>query len=256
MNKLTQRLVKDRKIYGNWQVQSPEGILMFRCEDKKANWYLNRDLAEKISDQVIRLKFTPQGLGNHNRGYGLTEMQNRCVNCGSEEFLTRHHVVPYCYRKYFPNEIKSHNFHDVLSMCVECHDKYERKADQLKSELAQKYSAPINGILSKKREVKAIKYATTILRGAKSIPQVRIEEMSQEIKNHLGRDWTPEDLEELSQMAQQVVLQTHGEMVMSQISDLREFIQTWRKHFINNNELNFLPSNWKIENYIIIDEHK
>lgn len=53
MSKLNDRLVKDRKIYGNWQVQSPDGILMFRCESKKANWYLSRDLAESVSENII-----------------------------------------------------------------------------------------------------------------------------------------------------------------------------------------------------------
>jgi len=253
---MTNLKTKEREIYGNWQVESPEGILMFRCDTKKANWYLDRDLAERISQQVVRLKFKPRGLGNHNRGYGLTEMRNLCVSCGSEEYLTRHHVVPISYRKHFPMELKSHNFHDVLSMCVGCHEEYERKADQLKSYFAKKYSAPINGILSKRREVKVIKYANTILRNDALIPQSRIDEMSQEIKNYLGRDWTTEDLEELSSTPKQVVLKTHGEIVMSQVNDLREFIQTWRKHFIDNNQLNFLPSNWRIENYIIIDEHK
>ena len=86
-------ITKDKKIYGNCQVLSPEGILMFRCDQKKANWYLNRDLADPINNDplVIKLKFEPKGLGNHAKPFGLTEMVNKCVNCGSEEFLTKHH---------------------------------------------------------------------------------------------------------------------------------------------------------------------
>jgi hypothetical protein len=255
MSKISDRLVKDRKIYGNWQVQSPEGILMFRCENKKANWYLSRDLADRISENTIRLKFEPQGLGNHNKGYGLTEMQNKCVNCGSEDFLTRHHVVPYCYRKHFPMSLKSHNFHDVLSLCVDCHDTYERKADELKSSLADKYDAPVNGVLNKRGDLRILKYATTILKGANGIPQFRVEQMSQSIKEHLGKDWTIMDLEELAAIKQQVVSETHGELVMRKITDLRDFIQTWRKHFVENNSLKYLPSNWKVENNIITNEY-
>jgi len=82
---------KDRKIYGNWQVQSPDGILMFRCDEKKANWYLNRNLGEviKTSPLIVKLKFKPRGLGNHNKSFGLSEMGNKCVTCGDEEYLTR-----------------------------------------------------------------------------------------------------------------------------------------------------------------------
>ena len=107
---------RDRKIYGNYKVFSPEGHLMFRCDLKKANWYLSRDLAHLFSDDphTIQLKFQPKGLGNHNKVYGLTEMDNKCVVCGTNEFLTRHHVVPISYRRFFPVEIKSHNFHELF----------------------------------------------------------------------------------------------------------------------------------------------
>lgn len=46
---LLNTVTKDRKIYGNCQVLSPEGHLMFRCESKKANWYLKRDLAQIVN---------------------------------------------------------------------------------------------------------------------------------------------------------------------------------------------------------------
>jgi hypothetical protein len=42
------RSIRKKKIYGNYQVFSPDNVLMFRCDEKKANWYLDRDLAEKI----------------------------------------------------------------------------------------------------------------------------------------------------------------------------------------------------------------
>ena len=60
---------KDRKIYGNCQVLSPGGILMFRCDEKKAKWYLNRNLGEILSESplIVKLKFEPRGLGNHNK---------------------------------------------------------------------------------------------------------------------------------------------------------------------------------------------
>ena len=248
--------LKDRKIYGNWRVLSPDGILMFRCELKKANWYLSRHLAEIVSEHTIQLKFNPKGLGNHNKGYGLHEMQNRCVNCGSEHYLTRHHVVPISYRKHFPLEMKSHNFHDVLSMCVKCHEEYERKADLLKSELAQKYNAPIGGVLAKVDNIKIIKNAATLLDKSDLIPEHRVKVLKEDIRNYLGRDFTKEDLEQIASVKKQVVVESHGEIVMRQISDIPEFVLMWRKHFVENNKLDYLPENWRVENKIILDEHK
>jgi hypothetical protein len=140
-------------------------------------------------------------------------------------------------------------------MCVDCHEEYERKADTLKSKLADQYDAPINGVLNKRVDLRVLKYATTILKGAEGIPQFRVDEMSEEIKKHLNRDWTIEDLEELASIKQQVLSETHGEIVMRQVTNIEDFIRTWRKHFVENNTLTHLPKNWKIENYIITDGH-
>jgi hypothetical protein len=42
---------------------SPEGVGLATCGLKKVRWYLDRDLAELVSEDppVIRLKFTPKG---------------------------------------------------------------------------------------------------------------------------------------------------------------------------------------------------
>lgn len=253
MNKSETKIVKDRKIYGNWQVESPDGILMFRCDHKKANWYLRRNLAEELNKNTIRLKFEPRGLGNHNKCYGLNEMENKCVNCGTDEFLTRHHVVPYSYRRYLPMHIKSHNFHDVLSMCVSCHEDYERKADQLKEKLAKKYEVPISGIVHKKANSKIVKYAHLILKNDVNIPKYRINEMFSEVSKWLGKEPSNEDLNNLISTKQKTIVETHGEIVVRKIDDIQDFIITWRKHFVDNNSLNHLPKNWKIENNIITD---
>ena len=129
------------KIYGNCKVLSPDGLLMFRCQEKKINWYLKRDLAQivNLDPLTIKLNFEPNGLGNHNKVYGLGEMDNLCVVCGNNIEITRHHVVPICYRRFFPIEKKSHNFHDVLSVCADCHENYEYYAFKFKLDLSVKY---------------------------------------------------------------------------------------------------------------------
>lgn len=257
MNNLKTNIPKDRKLYGNCQVISPDGHLMFRCDNKKANWYISRELAYIVNKTplTIKLKFEPRGLGNHNKTFGLSLMSNKCVNCGTEDYLSRHHVVPHCYRKHFPLNMKSHNFHDVLSLCIPCHTLYERKADMLKLSLANEYNAPINGIidLSTKGEIKAIKNCNTLLKDINGIPDERIKEIKKELCEYLGRDFTYEDLISISK-SKYKLLKTHGEIVVSKISNIQDFIKIWRKHFIDNNECLFLPENWNIENIIIINE--
>lgn len=232
---------------------SPDDILMFRCDEKKINWYLKRGLAEIVNQNPLtaKLKFNPRGLGNYSRTFGLTEMSNNCVVCGTTEFLTKHHVVPYCYRKHFPLELKSHNFHDVLSMCVNCHESYERKADNLKAELSETYSAPINGeSVNNKATVRLSKMAVTLLKDNVYIPRSRILYLKSEIKKSLFiKRLTKRRLINISK-TKTFVSRTHGEIVMSKVKDIQKFIELWREHFISNNECKFLPKDWNIKTKI------
>jgi hypothetical protein len=36
-------------------------------------------------------------------------------------FCPAHRVVPSCYRRNFPAQLKSHRSHDVVLLCFECH---------------------------------------------------------------------------------------------------------------------------------------
>jgi hypothetical protein len=250
---LLNTVTKDRKIYGNCRVLSPEGHLMFRCESKKANWYLKRDLAQivNLDPLTIKLNFEPNGLGNHNKGYGLGEMANLCVVCGSEEFLTRHHVVPICYRKYFPIEKKSHNFHDVLSVCAVCHESYEKFAFDFKLSLADKYNAPINGELINNKDFLKVRRIASCLIGetANHIPTWRIYEMKKQIKSHFSwKRVSKKRLEDIVNLEVKVYNRTHGEIVVSNLENLNNFIVEWRKHFLQHNDCKYLPQNWSIHN--------
>jgi len=240
---------KDRKVYGNCQVQSPDGTLMFRCGERKTNWYLKKGLADIISDDpmVIRLNFEPKGKGYHNSEWGLVKMENKCVNCGSDEFLTRHHVIPYCYRKYFPIELKSHNFHDVLVMCPECHESYERKADIVKKELGDMYDAPISGITDFDKTASKMKRIAHCLLYQEKVPKERIEEMKNILRENFG--WERITNRRLVYLSNQLItknIKNHGEIVCENIDDYQEFVEMWRKHFLENNSCGHLPKNWSI----------
>ena len=126
--------------FENWKVFHPNGKHMFTCGEKKVHWYLNRDLAEIIGTKEIRLTFLPNGNGfddNEEFGRGIREMM--CVVSGIETGLQRHHIVPYCYRTYFPNEYKSKNHHDVVLINYTIHCEYEKLANEFKDTIAEIY---------------------------------------------------------------------------------------------------------------------
>lgn len=227
---------------------------MFRCDEKKANWYLKRKLGTVINNEplIVRLNFKPKGLGNHNKDWGLSEMPNKCVVCGNNQFLTKHHVVPSLYKKYFPLQIKSHNFHDVLSVCVSCHEEYESYADELKLELSSKYNAPINGEVKKNKLFRYSKMASTLLRDDIKIPNKRIIEMKNNIKSFFGiKRLTKSRLLKISDNKKPIiVIRKHGEIVVDNINDIQSFVELWREHFIKNMNPKFLPKNWSVKNNI------
>ena len=86
----------------NWEVYHPDGTHMFTCGEKKATWYLDRDLAKRMADGKIILTFKPKGNGfEADEVFGKSIRESICVVTGVDEDLQRHHIVPYCYRIYF-----------------------------------------------------------------------------------------------------------------------------------------------------------
>lgn len=249
---------RKNKIYGNCQVYSPNGNLMFLCIEKKANWYLSRGLAEKTSDSPLSIKllFEPENEGNHGDDYYLTEKHNKCVKCGTEdlEVLTRHHIVPHQYRKFMPDDIKSNSSFDVVPICFDHHNDYERFADMLKQELAEKYKAPLVGIIRTNEVfIKAISSAKAIIGNGNKIPEDRKLRMENRIKAYTGKDIiSEEDLITLSstKSVNARTITTHSEIVMNNIENLQEFVEMWREHFLEHLDPQYMPKHWDLKRSI------
>ena len=77
---------------------------------------------------ISRLNFEPNGHIDTNDAFSFENRENKCVKCGPEESLCSHHVVPKVYRRWFPNEYKDRNSHDIVVMCRDCHSDYENQA--------------------------------------------------------------------------------------------------------------------------------
>lgn len=237
-------------IYENCIVYHPNGEIMFRCNSKKIKWYLKKGLAEKVSERPLSIKllFTPKGMGNCNKNnnFGLDVIENICVNCGTDEFLTRHHVIPRCYRKHLPEYHKTHAFHDIVILCFNCHREYEAKATEFKRTLGDLYNAPLDyRPIHTQKVTKAISRYRNIKRN-KNIPTEVKERMIDEIKKLTNSEsFSEKHLYELKQSVSNDY--DHGKIVANSQKDYREFILLWRKHFYENNECKYLPKNWTVD---------
>lgn len=124
----------------NWEVYHPNGTHMFTCGEKKATWYLDRNLAKRMDDGKIMLTFVPKGNGfEANEIFGRSVREDICVVTGVNDSLQRHHIVPYCYRTYFPKKYKSKNHHDVVLIQHQKHSEYEIVATTYKDVIAEMF---------------------------------------------------------------------------------------------------------------------
>lgn len=243
-------------IYGNCQVFSPDGVLMFRCLEKRVKWYLNRNLAEIIGDNPlsIKLNFTPKGNGESIDVLKM-ERYNKCVICGKEDLniLTKHHLVPFVYRQHFPEDRKQHSSLFVVPICRECHFKYENEhACKLKDILAETYSAPLN-VTTDNPNDKILGIIRCLIQFNDRIPEDRKEklrksllERTKDIKFERILDFKENSHLEYIQkvveaQSKEKPISTHGKIVVDNIKNLDEFEKMWAKHFVDNMNPQYMP---------------
>lgn len=251
-------IIRKQPIYGNCQVFSPNGKLMFRCLEKRAKWYLDRKLAEKINDNPlsIKLTFVPNGEGESVETLKNVR-ENKCVVCGEKnlDVLTRHHIVPYEYRKHFSSDFKKHSSFFVVSICRDCHATYETLfASKLKEELSLKYQASRNSSVKTKKHC-LLSIINTLIKHGEKIPEPRYSKIKNDFillakEFNLNEEVNVINIENLKQIYIKVnqelnIPNTHGELVANKITNFQEFNQKWMKHFIETMNPKFLPEMFK-----------
>jgi len=243
LDKTVKNTLSQDNLYGGIKILSPEGGILFRCNEKKANWYLSRELADRKSKDCIILRFKPKGFGD---AYLIHPKENVCVVCGKDKELTKHHVVPHSYRRYFPVHFKTHLSHDCVLLCVDCHEKYEEASRERQKVLARRYNVPLRGMESKSNRSAWLGAARALVNHKHKIPQERKEVLWANIKQHLGYIPKEEELKALIESKQKV--KTHGELLVLKFTEDRlvGFILGWRKHFVKVMAPNFLPDGWAI----------
>lgn len=275
--------LRKNQIYGNCKVYSPSGNLMFLCVEKKANWYLNRvddNTGQPIAKEIrhinpvlnflmtlflikprgkrVQLLFQPKNEGNLGDKYALSQKENRCVITGSYnlELLTKHHITPYCYRTHMPEIYKSANSHDVVPIIGEKHYEYEREADNLKKKIAKEYDAPLEGKIEIDFKLfYAIKSAVAIKNhGDRMLKQI-LDTHKEKIRNYTNKKAvTQKIIDSLSEKSYEEAkkVKSHGEIVVEKLveqgdSAIQQFVEMWRKHFVEFAKPKYMPKHWSID---------
>lgn len=267
-----------KKEYGDIKFHHPDGTLMFIHNRHKVDQYLKKDLVAITEQEIdpktgldvikaVKFKFDPHGNGPQHPYY-LIAIKNICVVCGDDNFenLTRHHVFPDCYKEELPEKIKANNHYDIFRICVKHHDEYEIHAQLLKKQIAKELQVTTPD--GKNIEADAVKFkrklsgmAFRILSKDSSIPQKRVDAIYSSISEFTGipiENITNEYLKELAEERNKTYVtdrkHLHGYQVMQKITDLQEFVERWRNHFIEYANPQFLPELWNVKEKVYKDE--
>ncbi|KRX04485.1 Ribonuclease H-like domain [Pseudocohnilembus persalinus] len=220
--------------YQNCQLQAPSGLVLCNCNKKKIEWYKNNGLGEIVSENplTLRLNFQPNGQTNDQLkmevdaedGYYTTHRENQCVVCGDKENFVKFHIVPPLYRTHFPNEFKSHRSHDILLLCLRCHQICSQQWDLKKKQIAERYNIELHSINKESSIIKKIQYVSTTAKAYQQFKEKMIKKPPQCEKN------------------------SHGKQVISQMdsTQLIEFIKEWRQYFLDSMNPRFLPPAWNV----------
>jgi exonuclease 3'-5' domain-containing protein 2 len=246
--------VLSAKFYHNIRMYSPDGVLMATVGKKRAQWYLDRDLGEVFNDGKegfsFKLKFEPNGYGNCNDKFYTTKKYNRCVVCGSTENLTRHHVVPYCFRKFFPDSIKKYSHHDILLVCANCHFEYENEAQKIKMNMIK--SCITDEIKTHNANLERIAQTHKILHN-ENVPPDRKREIRDEICRILEIE--KYDEEAVIEFLKQEKFDDFPRLVIDDLkdeTDYHNFMVMWRQHFVDYMKPEYLPKYWSVNKKIRI----
>lgn len=238
------------KMYDSFEVQDPRGKILFLCDKKKIRWYIKKNLVTKITDTTFRMINEPKGPGNVNP-YFLERLESRCVVCGVKEKLSKHHIVPYQYRKVLPDDYKNSNHFDVLCVCIDCHERYEKKATKLKEDIHKEYNVPLNGNPCSNKTVVAINGILYKLKEeGQNLSNEAIESLLKNLRKYVGYNITFE--EAIVMDFHDIEANNYYEMRDSIFMDkwlvsgksYEDFILMWRQHFIDTMKPKFMSSNW------------
>ncbi|KAM9354758.1 exonuclease 3'-5' domain-containing protein 2 isoform 2-T2 [Pholidichthys leucotaenia] len=252
-------------LYDNCFLLAPDGQRLCTCDKKKANWYLSKKLGvlECEDPFSVRLLFEPSGRPNSKHDYYVTAKKNCCVVCGTGDSCVRKKIVPNEYRQHFPTEIKDHNSHDILLVCVSCHVASSHYDAILKQQLAEEFDAPQGceaglGMLEDSGRWQVRSAARALLSAGEGLPERRRQELQATVKSFVNKnieeELTDEELHTAANLETRIfntafvphglkVVQAHAAQGLQGLMLLE---RRWREHFLNTMKPRYLPLFWNI----------
>lgn len=226
-------------MFDNIALLTPDDQLLARVSKDRVKWYVERDLADQVDETTVRLKFEPRSRKVYYE-YELEPRPNKCVVCGTKNKPSRHHVVPYRFRKYLPAEYKNRNIFDLLIVCRDCHDTYHIIADKFIVELFEKH-----GVVDQRKEIELIRNpAKGLANFWDRIPEARRQNMIERVSNYTGIQVTFANIEEVIDLLNRQFTACNPDQNLVECFDIKDFVIMWRLHFIDTMKPKHLSQTW------------
>ncbi|KAL6747759.1 hypothetical protein V8C86DRAFT_3033466 [Haematococcus lacustris] len=240
--------VRQTQLYDNCRILAPDGQPLCTCSAKKIAWYAARGLGQVVQEDplTLQLAFEPAGRGHADDSY----------------YIAYTSIVPHCYRRYFPLHYKSHLSHDIVLLCLRCHQECSKCDHQRMVHLGSHYDAPLRDESQRMLQDASrstVRSAATALLKQGTIPQQRRQQLLQLVANGLGV--APEDVShacllQAAQLQPRMVNPTwvsHAEKVAAALRDdatLEGFVRDWRRHFLESMRPRYLPPHWSVHSRV------
>jgi hypothetical protein len=238
-------------LFDNCLIIAPDGAHLGRCDKRRIDWYLARDLAELVADNppTIKLKFEPSGRRGLKDPWTTLCKPNHCVVCGVTEGLNRHHTVPWSFLRHFPESAKKHNSHDVLPTCVKCHTEYEDHSNKKRKHLSEQYGVCLSAVDEDMRDAFYIRgLCRTIITHGEKIPPGRLMILNMLLDDALGHKPTQAEMLELAKKHRRKhTYKPFGQQIIEKIDNFDEFARFWRQHFLDTMKPQHMPDYWRVD---------
>ncbi|XP_058118228.1 exonuclease 3'-5' domain-containing protein 2 [Anopheles ziemanni] len=271
---------RTKPLYHNCIMEAPDGEVLCTCDRRKAEWYVQRELADLVCQEpyTVRLRFEPAGRAVDDPGkYYQQVKENICVVCGATECFNRKNIVPRDYRRHFPVVMKEHVSHDVLLLCADCHQRSNIFDERLRQKLSTLCEAPLAGQKNGTKEIRLEtmseirKAARALLYSAGQMPPERRQHLEEKLLQLLNSRLIDDD-DEASQNEARVTELTpdllhtysnidisvrnefycaHGERVVEYFKQrpggLSQLERMWREQFLHTMRPKHLPALWSVD---------
>lgn len=189
---------------------------------------------------IVKLKFEPSEKATSDKVYRdiLIDEHKICFVCGKEDSFIFKNIIPFEYRKYFPQFLSS-QVTDVVILCDQCLKISHLKDNELSTNLAKECD-----------EINAIRIAAETLKNRSHLSVEQIQSLEETLMNYFHTDTVTEDL-----VARAAVLQTpkvehipHSYKVVKfyEKIGLINLEKRCRQWFLDSMKPKFMPKIWSV----------